>query len=57
MLLLYSRLSIITALLKSLKPLTTTDLFGYRFLITDYEIGYRFIGCRSIITDPHEHPY
>jgi hypothetical protein len=67
----YSRLSVITAFFKSLKPLTATDIVGYRFLITNYEIGYRFvgyrlsvigcwllsvIGCGLVITDPHEHP-
>ena len=58
-LLLYSRLSVITAFLKPLKSLTATDLFGYRFLITDYKIGYRLsvTSCKSVITDPHEHPY
>jgi hypothetical protein len=46
-----SRLSV-TAFLKPLKPLTATDLFGYRFLITDYKIGYRFVGYRlSVIID------
>jgi hypothetical protein len=35
----YSRLSVITAFLKPLKPLIATNLVGYRFLITDYEIG------------------
>jgi hypothetical protein len=39
-----SRLSVITAFFKSLKPLTATDLFGYLFLITNYKIGYRFVG-------------
>jgi hypothetical protein len=43
----YSWLSVITTLLKPLKPLTATDLVGYRFLITDYEIGFSVIGyCR-----------
>jgi hypothetical protein len=37
----YSRLSVITAFFKPLKLLIATDLVGYQFLITDYEIGYR----------------
>jgi hypothetical protein len=42
----YSRLLVITAFLKLLKPLTATDLFGYRFLITNYEIGYLCVDYR-----------
>ena len=37
----YNRLSIIIAFLKPLKSLIVTDLVDYRFLITDYKIGYR----------------
>jgi hypothetical protein len=41
-----SWLSVITTFLKHLKSLTATDLFSYQFLITDYEISYRFVGYR-----------
>ena len=42
----YNRLLVIIAFLKPLKPLTAIDLVGYQFLITDYEIGYQFVGYR-----------